>query len=114
MSNNNSATTNVQEKLEKYGVHFIVAPLGSKDNKEAFIANQPSIPAELKDWSVSVADSLRMKRDLHTTLKHLDKVLALQNEKTKLLQEQQAIALEWKHFCLDNGVSEEYRLTQLN
>ena len=111
VSNNNSATTNVQEKLEKYGVSFIVAPLGSKDNKEAFIANQPSIPAELKDWSVSIADSLHMKRDLHTTLQHLDKVFALQNEKAELLHEQQAIALEWKHFCLDNGVSEDMVLS---
>lgn len=111
VSNNNSATTNVQEKLEKYGVSFIVAPLGSKDNKEAFIANQPGIPAELKDWSVSVADSLHMKRDLHTTLQHLDKVFALQNEKAELLHEQQAIALEWKHFCLDNGVSEDMVLS---
>ena len=111
VSNNNSATTNVQEKLEKYGVSFIVAPLGSKDNKEAFIANQPSIPAELKDWSVSIADNLHMKRDLHTTLQQLDKVFALQNEKAELLHEQQAIALEWKHFCLDNGVSEDMVLS---
>ena len=111
VSNNNSATTNVQEKLEKYGVSFIVAPLGSKDNKEAFIANQPSIPAELKDWSVSIADNLHMKRDLHTTLQQLDKVFALQNEKAELLHEQQAIELEWKHFCLDNGVSEDMALS---
>ena len=111
VSNNNSATTNVQEKLEKYGVSFIVAPLGSKDNKEAFIANQPSIPAELKDWSVSIADNLHMKRDLHTTLQQLDKVFALQNEKAELLHEQQAIALEWKHFCLDSGVSEDMVLS---
>ena len=33
VSNNNSATTNVMEKLEKYGTSFIVAPLGSKENK---------------------------------------------------------------------------------
>ena len=111
VSNNNSATTNVQEKLEKYGVSFIVAPLGSKDNKEAFIANQPSIPAELKDWSISIADNLHMKRDLHTTLQQLDKVFALQNEKAELLHEQQAIALEWKHFCLDSGVSEDMVLS---
>lgn len=36
VSNNNSATANVQEKLEKYNTSFIAAPLGSKDNKEAF------------------------------------------------------------------------------
>lgn len=111
VSNNNSATTNVQEKMENYGVSFIVAPLGSKDNKEAFVTNQPSIPAELKEWSVSIADGMRMKRELHTTLQHLDKVLALQNEKAELQSEEQALALEWKHFCMDNGVSEDMVLS---
>ncbi len=112
VSNNNSATANVQEKLEKYGISFIVASLGNKDNKEAFIVNQPSIPAELKDWDVSVADGLRMKRDLHNTLQQLDKVFALQNEKAELLNEQQAISLEWNHFCMDNGVSEDMELSR--
>ena len=111
VSNNNSATTNVQEKLEKYGLSFIVAALGSKDNKEAFVANQPAVPSECKEWSISIADSLRMKQDLHTTLQQLDKVFALQNEKAELLHEQQAIALEWKHFCIDNGVSEDIELS---
>lgn len=107
VSNNNSATANVQEKLEKYGISFIVAPLGSKDNKESFIANQPSIPAECAMWGLSVSESLNKKQKLHTTLQQLDKVYALQNERAELLQEQQAIALEWKHFCLDNGLSKE-------
>ena len=114
VSNNNSATTNVQEKLEKYGFSFIVAPLGSKENKEAFIANQPAIPSDCKSWKISVADSLRMKQNLHTTLQRLDKMFVLQNEKAELQNEQQAVALEWKHFCIDNGVSEDMRLSRHN
>ncbi len=110
VSNNNSATANVQEKLEKYGLSFIVAALGSKGNKEAFIANQPVVPSECKDWSVSVADSQRLKRDLHNTLLQLDNVYVLQNEKAELQSEQQAIALEWKHFCMDNGMDEDMPL----
>ncbi len=110
VSNNNSATTNVQEKLEKYGVSFLVAPLGSKENKEAFIANQPFVPAEVDGWEVSFTDSLRMKRQLHTALQQLDKVFALQNERAELQSEQQAIALEWKHFCIDNALDENQEL----
>ncbi len=112
VSNNNSATTNVQEKLEKYGVSFIVAPLGSKDNKEAFVGNQPVVPAEVKEWNISLAEGMRMKRELHATLQQLDKVFALQNEKAELQSEQQAIALEWKHFCMDNGIKENMELTR--
>lgn len=39
LSNNNSATQNVFEKLEGYGFGFVCATLGKKDNKESFIAN---------------------------------------------------------------------------
>lgn len=103
VSNNNSATTNVMEKLEKYGTSFIVAPLGSKENKETFIANQPSVPIECNTWDMSLSVSLSIKRKLHTTLQQLDKVYDLQNERAELLQEQQTVELEWKHFCMDNN-----------
>lgn len=111
VSNNNSAITNVQEKLDKYGLSFVVAPLGSKENKEVFIANQPLVPAECSSWGLSISESLKKKQKLHATLALLDKVFALQNERAELLQEQQAVALEWKHFCMDNGVDERLELT---
>lgn len=111
VSNNNSAITNVQEKLDKYGLSFVVAPLGSKENKEVFIANQPLVPAECSLWGLSISESLKKKQKLHATLALLDKVFALQNERAELLQEQQAVALEWKHFCIDNGVDERLELT---
>ena len=111
VSNNNSAITNVQEKLDKYGLSFVVAPLGSKENKEVFIANQPLVPAECSLWGLSISESLKKKQKLHATLALLDKVFALQNERAELLQEQQAVALEWKHFCMDNGVDERLELT---
>lgn len=102
VSNNNSATTNVMEKLEKYGTSFIVAPLGSKENKEAFIAHQPSVPTECGTWGMPMSDSINNRRRLHATSQQLDKVYDLQNERAVLLQEQQAVELEWKHFCMDN------------
>ncbi len=112
VSNNNSATTNVQEKLEKYGLSFIVAALGSKNNKESFVAQQPVIPGECNEWCIPVADKQQMTRNLHTTLQQLDKVYALQNEQAKILREQQAVELEWKHFCMDNGISEVLKLSR--
>ncbi len=105
VSNNNSATFNVQEKLERYGVSFIVAPLGSHDNKERFVANQPALPTDLETWDLSIQDSIRAKRTLHDTLAGLDKVYALQNRLAELRQEQQAVELEWKHFCKEQEVS---------
>ena len=110
VSNNNSATTNILEKLEKYGTSFIVAPLGSKENKETFIANQPSIPAECSTWEIPIYDSLRIQQKLRSIQQNLDKVYALQNERAGLLQEQQTVGLERKHFCIDNKSDEREEL----
>ena len=107
VSNNNSATANVQEKLEKNGVGFIAAPLGSKDNKEQFVANQPTLPSELGLWDLSLQDSIKTKRTLHDVLNQLDKVYALQNKLAELRQEKQAVELEWEHFKLDQSISQE-------
>lgn len=107
VSNNNSATQNVQEKLEKYGVSFIVAPLGSHDNKERFIANQPSVPKELKTWDIPLKERTSLKSRLHETLDQLSKVYELQNRLAELRQELQAVELEWKHFCKEQNISDD-------
>ncbi len=106
VSSNNSATSNMQEKLKKYGLEFIVAALGSLENKEAFIASQPSVPESCKGWILTQADSITLQRRLQATLLQLDSVFALQNKLAQLRQQQQSLALEWKHFCMDNGVDE--------
>ena len=51
VSNNNSAVDNVAEKLEREDLGFIVAKLGSAQNKETFIANQSDYP-DINGWSV--------------------------------------------------------------
>ena len=106
VSNNNSAITNVQEKLEKYGLAFIVAPLGSKENKEHFINTQTAIPKEVSSWSCPFTDGIGMKSELQKSLQSLARVYALQNEESLLLQQQQSVNLEWRHFCMDNGIDE--------
>lgn len=108
VSNNNSATQNVQEKLEKYGVSFIVAPLGSHDNKERFVSNQPSLPSEIGQWDASMQERITLKTQLHRTLTQLEKAYALQNQLAGLRQELQAVELEWKHFCKAQNIRQDY------
>ena len=112
VSNNNSAITNVQEKLEKYGLAFIVASLGSKENKELFINQQTSIPDEISSWSRSLSDGMQMNSLLHDSLRSLDKVYDLLNEDAQLREEQQEVDLEWRHFCMDNGLDEQSALAR--
>lgn len=61
VSNNNSAIENVVEKLEKQGLGFLTALLGSRERKTAFVETQAiekSIPAEIDSW-YSAEPSLR-------------------------------------------------------
>lgn len=51
VSNNNSAVENVAEKLSGEGLGFLVAQLGSVQNKETFIANQSEYP-DMTDWKI--------------------------------------------------------------
>lgn len=78
-------------------------------SKEKFIANQPPVPTECFTWEQPFYETISKSRILYTTLQRLDKVFALQNERAKLLQEQQAVGLEWKHFCMDNGIGESVK-----
>lgn len=106
VSNNNSATTNVQEKLEKYGLDFVVAALGKKENKENFILNQPQVPSELDTWELGIKESFEKKHEISSTLSKLRKIFALQEELALSKQEITDVELEWGHFKEDNSIDE--------
>ncbi len=63
VSSNNSATANVLEKLKKYGVDFIAAPLGSSANREAFIESQNSNLPDMRAWREATSDLSTMRED---------------------------------------------------
>ena len=107
VSNNNSATANVLEKLQKNGLAFFVAPLGKRENKELFIENQPSIPQELATWAMASNEIKEAKGDTAQTLSRLRRVFALQEELAESKQEKKAVDLEWEHFKQDNGIEED-------
>ena len=94
VSSNNSATANVLEKLRKYGVDFIAAPLGNSSNREAFIEYQnPNLP-DMRAWKYEAneLETLRQEElELHRMLK-------LQNELSAIIAEQDALEKEHTHF----------------
>ncbi|MCM1224911.1 MAG: AAA domain-containing protein [Lachnospiraceae bacterium] len=57
VSNNNSAVKNVAEKLEGEDLGFVVAQLGSVQNKKEFINNQPPFP-DMRSWILDKPDSI--------------------------------------------------------
>lgn len=106
VSNNNSATANVLEKLTKYDMGFIVASLGNSENKKSFIDEQSIYPQKISSWSYEIGDKIRMQHDVAESLVQLDGIFKLQEDLASSRQELQAIKLEWEHFKIGNNISE--------
>lgn len=98
VSNNNSATENVLEKLSKNGLGFLVAPLGNRENKEAFIANQPSLNPELPSWSKSRMEMWRASSEANVSLKKVESVFEMQERLAICRQELAEVEAEKSHY----------------
>lgn len=59
VSNNNSAVENVAEKLEKEGLGFLVAQLGSVRNKERFVEAQTGCYPNMEEWHLDNSKEVR-------------------------------------------------------
>lgn len=101
VSNNNSATDNVLEKLANYNLDFLIAPLGNSDNKSLFVENQKNgryYPEELQNWNHEITDN-----NIKNELTKLQKFFTLQERQALLRQELSATVIEWEHFKQDFG-----------
>jgi len=94
VSNNNSAVDNIAEKLssEKVGLGFIVAKLGSVENRTQFIENQPKLP-DMSDWELENESQVRklVDENLKIASEGFDKqtrLASLKAEYAALLTEQ--------------------------
>lgn len=108
VSNNNSAVENVAEKLEGENLGFIVAKLGSVQNKEAFIANQSDYP-DMSGWVIEEEPvKQQAQNSLHTVAQGFDAQMRqaqLKAEYDALLKEakyndmlqQKSSGKEWLH-----------------
>ncbi|MBO7595687.1 MAG: AAA family ATPase [Bacteroidales bacterium] len=98
VSNNNSATDNVLEKLKKYGLGFMAAPLGNSENKQSFLASQPEMhvcPDEVNKWKSDVKDVNVQISNLH------DEISDIYSKKERLAVLKQELSqweLEFEHF----------------
>ena len=106
VSNNNDATRNVYEKLasDKYGLGFICAFHGKKDNIENFLKNQQQFyPEYLKDWKnkLPVLSPL-----LDEDIKHLGKYFEANERISTIKSELAALEIESKYF--DNSITDIY------
>jgi len=98
VSNNNSATANILEKLQKYDLDFIAAYLGNKANKKDFFDNQKNTYPNMNKWILSEDEIELIKTNLVSSQKELDEMLKYQNEQAILKQELSKIKTEYQYF----------------
>lgn len=109
VSNNNSATTNVLEKLSssKYGMGFLVAPLGNSNNKTEFIKNQTGEYPELSSWKANTDTQKNLYENIKKLKQELSDVFAKQERLAIARQELKSLDLEIKYFkqyCTETGL----------
>ena len=98
VSNNNSATENVFEKLSKNGFGFLVATLGKKENKEAFIANQPPLNPKLPSWRKNAMEVNSAYREVRDSLVKVERIFAMQKRLAICRQELAEVEVEMAHY----------------
>lgn len=98
VSNNNSATENVLEKLSKNGLGFLAAPLGNRENKETFIANQPSLNPELLSWNKSGTELRDAFSEVKISLEKIESVFEMQERLAACRQELAEVEVEKTHY----------------
>lgn len=106
VSNNNSAVENVAEKLEGEGLGFLVAKLGSVQNKEFFIANQKEYP-QMDDWMIEEASSI--KQQVKQALRDVSLGFEGQSKFALLKTELDALHKEAKYDQMHHDVADEHK-----
>ena len=94
VSNNNSALTNILEKLKKQGVDFIVAFLGSATNRKVFIESQTSFFPDMSEWQRCKDEVLPLRKEVDT----LNQKFVHQNELSAVTAELDMLEKEYAHF----------------
>ena len=98
VSNNNDATANIYEKLasEKYGLGFICAAHGKRQNIEAFLKNQQQFyPEYLKDWKIQLPEFTSL---LDEEITNLGKFFEANERISTIKTELSSLEIETKYF----------------
>lgn len=112
VSNNNSATLNILEKLSspKYGMDFLVAALGNQQNKESFLENQSGTYPDISAWEDNSIDKESLESKLQEQSIKLKDIFKKQEHLALTKQELAALETEQKYFeqyCKETDVSIE-------
>lgn len=111
VSNNNSATDNIYEKLQKYGLEYLCAQLGKRDNKEEFINTQTGLYPE---FDVTINNRQELENQIANLNSDIVKVFELKNNIAILKEELNQIELEHKYFNEQEGFYDMPKIRNIN
>lgn len=109
VSNNNSATANVMEKLDKKGFGFITAFLGRKDNKDRFAREQTGTYPPMEGWLLEKKRKEGLEQEVIRLETELDSRLKDRNRVAEIARELKDLETEERYFrsyAGDAGVAE--------
>ena len=95
VSNNNAATENVYEKLQKYHLDYLCAKLGKRDNKEEFIQNQTG---QYPKFSGELANEELIQNQIITLNRDMNSIFEIQNKIAKMREELSEIKTQHEYF----------------
>ena len=98
VSNNNSATANVVEKLQKYDVDFMAAYLGKNENQEKFFSAQINTLPNMDNWILPNEEFRGIKSELKESQQKLNQMLGYQNQLAVVQQKLTEITTEQIYF----------------
>ena len=98
VSNNNSAVENVKEKLERYNLSFILASLGSYENKENFILSQSGTYPDISTWEINEQEIESCCSSIREISKSLDDCYEKLEKRQKKISELTELETESLHF----------------
>lgn len=100
VSNNNSATENVLEKLSspKYSLDFLIAALGKGENKQKFIADQTGTYPDLSNWRKDPEEIIRLREQIDVRAHELSSCFSKQERLACAKQELSALETETRYF----------------
>ena len=98
VSNNNSSTLNVAEKLEKKGLSFLTAFLGSRANKEHFLEAQTERYPDMSAWVLEAEEKSQLDQEVTILSKELSEMLNAKNRIAAIEQELLQLTPEEHYF----------------
>lgn len=100
VSNNNSATQNVLEKLSSpnYNLGFLVATLGKRENKQAFIDNQTGLYPDMSSWKKTPQELIELKEKVEQLSKGVADCFENQERLAVAKQELDSLEVEARYF----------------